>query len=86
MPDSLMAENGQQDPEVLVSQEVMLSVGLWMTVCNLAQVQGKAMAAESGQRHASSVEECLFDELPSRACPDWTAEKLNSSTGSGKCM
>jgi hypothetical protein len=71
-----MVESGQQGVEALVSYGQALSVGLLMFVYSLAKVQDKAMAAESVQKHASSVEECLFDELPSRACPDWTAEKV----------
>jgi hypothetical protein len=46
-----------------------------MIVYSFAKAQDRAMAAESVQRHVSSVGECLFDELPSRACPDWTANK-----------
>jgi hypothetical protein len=71
-----MVESGQQGGEALVSYGQALSVGLLMFVYSLAKVQDKAMAVESVQKHTSSVEECLFDELPSRACPDWTAEKV----------
>jgi len=44
-------------------------------VYSFVKVRDRAMAAESVQRHALSVGECLVDELPSKACPDWTAGK-----------
>jgi hypothetical protein len=44
-------------------------------VCSLAKVQDKATAAESVQRHASGIEESLFDVLPSRACPNCTVRE-----------
>jgi hypothetical protein len=77
MPSSSMEENGPPDGEALGLSGWVLLVGLWMIVCSLARAQDKAMAAESVQRHASSIEECLFDVLPSRACPDCTVGRTS---------
>ena len=70
-----MEENGAPDEEALGLSGWVLLVGLWMIVCSLARAQDKAMVAESVQRHASSIEECLFDVLPSRACPNCTVRE-----------
>jgi hypothetical protein len=77
MLSSSMEENGSPDGEVLGLSGWALLVGLWMIVCSLARAQDKAMVAESVQRHASSIEECLFDVLPSRACPDCTVGRTS---------
>lgn len=82
MPNVWKVESGQREGWVLVSQGLVLSVGLSMIVYSFAKVQDRAMAAESVQRHVSSVGEYLFGELPSRACPNWTANKEYSNIAS----
>jgi hypothetical protein len=78
MPSVWMAENEQWYEEVLVWQELVLSVWLLMIVCIRARVRDKAKAIEFVRRHASDIEECLFDELPLTACPNRTGEKGDS--------
>jgi hypothetical protein len=75
MLSSSMEENGPLDGVVLGLSGWVLSVGLWVIVCSLAKVQDKATAAESVQRHASSIEESLFDVLPLRAYPNCTVKE-----------
>ena len=74
MLSSSMEENGPLDGVVLGLSRWMFLVEI---VCSLAKVQDKATAAESVQRHASSIEECLFDVLPWRACPDCTVGRTS---------
>ena len=76
MLSSSMEENGLPDGEALGLLGWVLLVELWIIVCSLARAQDKAMVAESVQRHASSIEECLFDVLPLRACPDCGREDV----------
>src|SRR5271156_3553233 len=77
MLSSSMGENGPLDGVVLGLSRWVFLVERWVIVCSLAKVQDKATAAESVQRHASSIEECLFDVLPSRACPDCTVGRTS---------
>jgi hypothetical protein len=83
MLSSSMEENGPQDGVVLGLSRWMFLVEI---VCSLAKVQDKATAAESVQRHASSIEECLFDVLPWRACPDCTVGRTSRVFVQHNCM
>jgi hypothetical protein len=86
MLSSSMEENGPLDGVVLGLSKWMFLVELWVIVCSLAKVQDKATAAESVPRHASSIEECLFDVLPSRAYPDCTVGRMSRVFVQHNCM
>ena len=86
MLSSSMEENGPLDGVVLGLSRWVVLVELWVIVCSLAKVQDKATAAESVQRHASSIEECLFDVLPWRACPDCTVGRTSRVFVQHNCM
>src|SRR2546421_12007090 len=61
MLSSSTEENGSLDAVVFALSRWAFLVELGVIVCSLVKVQDKATAAESVQRHASSIEECLFD-------------------------
>jgi hypothetical protein len=86
MLSSSTEENGLLDGDVLALPGWVLLVGLWVIVNSPAKAQDKAMAAESVQRHASSIEECLFDVLPSRACPSCTVRRTSRVFVRHNCM
>lgn len=86
MLSSSMEENGPLDGVVLGLSRWVFLVELWVIVCSLAKVQDRATAAESVQRHASSIEECLFDVLPSRACPDCMVGRTSRVFVQHNCM
>jgi hypothetical protein len=86
MLSSSTEENEPLDGEVRGLPGQGLLVGLWAIVHSRVKAQDKAMAVESVRKHASSIEECLFDVLPSRACPDCTVERSSRVFEQHNCI